>query len=158
MRFAVACDHAGYPLKATVVRRLEELGHAVLDLGTDSTAAVDYPDFAAAASEAVLDGRADRAVVLCGSGQGAAVAANKLRGIRAAACHDTYSAHQAVEHDDVNVLCLGTRVIGPALAEELVAAFAGARFSGDERHRRRLAKIQALEERGRTTPEPWGQI
>jgi len=145
VRFAVASDHAGFPMKGTVVRRLEELGHEVLDLGTDSTASVDYPDFAALAGRAILDGRVDRAVVLCGSGGGAAIAANKLPGIRAAVCHDVYSAHQVVEHDDVNVLCLGARVIGPALAEDLLQAFAAARFTEDERHRRRLDKIAALE-------------
>ena len=147
MRFAVAADHAGFPLKERVIRRLEKLGHEAVDLGTGSTDPVDYPDYAAAAGDALLDGRGERAIVLCGSGQGAAVAANKIPGIRAAVCHDTYSAHQAVEHDDVNILCLGTRVVGPALVDELVAAFAAARFTGEERHRRRLAKIQALEER-----------
>ena len=147
MRFAVAADHAGFPLKEQVIRRLEESGHVAVDLGTGSTDPVDYPDYAAAAGDALLDGQAERAIVLCGSGQGAAVAANKIRGIRAAVCHDTYSAHQAVEHDDVNILCLGARVVGPALVDELVAAFAAARFTGEERHRRRLGKIQALEER-----------
>ena len=150
MRFAVACDHAGFPLKDHVIRRLEELGHEVLDLGTNSTASVDYPDYAAAASHAVLDGRAERAVVLCGSGQGAAIAANKIPGIRAATCHDTYSAHQVVEHDDVNVLCLGARIVGAALVDELLAAFAGAKFTEEERHRRRLGTIQALEDRSTT--------
>ncbi|MGD8376337.1 MAG: ribose 5-phosphate isomerase B [Acidobacteriota bacterium] len=149
MRFAVSSDHAGFPMKQIVVQRLEELGHEVLDLGTDSTAPVDYPDFAALAGRAILDGRVERAVVLCGSGGGAAIAANKLAGIRAAVCHDAYSAHQVVEHDDVNVLCLGARVIGPALAGELLKAFAGARFSGDERHQRRLDKIGALEKETR---------
>ena len=153
MRFAVACDHAGFPLKDHVTRCLEKLGHEVLDLGTNSTASVDYPDYAAAASNAVLDGRAERAVVLCGSGQGASIAANKIPGIRAATCHDTYSAHQVVEHDDVNVLCLGARIVGPALVDELLAAFAGAKFTEEERHRRRLGKIQALED-GSTTRTP----
>ncbi len=147
MRFAVAADHAGFPLKERVIRRLEELGHETVDLGTDSTDPVDYPDYAAAAGDALLDGRAERAIVLCGSGQGAAVAANKIPGIRAATCHDTYSAHQAVEHDDVNILCLGARVVGTSLVDELVSAFAAARFTGEERHRRRLGKIQALEDR-----------
>jgi len=153
MRFAVACDHAGFPLKDHVIRCLEAMGHEVLDLGTNSTASVDYPDYAAAASNAVLDGRAERAVVLCGSGQGASIAANKIPGIRAATCHDTYSAHQVVEHDDVNVLCLGARIVGPALVDELLAAFAGAKFTEEERHRRRLGKIQALED-GSTTRTP----
>ncbi len=147
MRVAVACDHAGFPLKEPVARRLKALGHDVVDLGTHSTDPVDYPDYAAAAGDAILDQKAERAVVICGSGHGAAVAANKIPGIRAAVCHDTYSAHQAVEHDDVNILCLGALVVGPALVDELVVAFAAAEFTGEDRHRRRLAKIQALEER-----------
>jgi len=117
----------------------------VLDVGTHSTAPVDYPDYAEAVGNAVLDGRAERAVLICGSGVGASVAANKLPGIRAGLCHDTYSAHQGVEHDDMNVLVLGSRVIGTELARELVRAFLGATFSGEERHRRRLAKVVALE-------------
>ena len=145
MTVAVACDHGGFPLKATVLDAVREAGHDPLDLGTNSTDAVDYPDFAAAAGRAVQDGRAERAIVVCGSGVGAAVAANKLAGIRAGVCHDTYSAHQAVEHDDVNVLALGARVVGPALATELVRAFLAARFTADPRHVRRLAKVQALE-------------
>jgi len=149
MRFAVACDHAGFPGKDAVCRRLRAGGHEVIDLGVDSTDPVDYPDIAAAACAAVRDGRAERAVILCGSGAGAAIVANKHPGIRAAVCHDTYSAHQVVEHDDVNVLCLGPRVVGPALIDELVAAFAAARFSGEERHQRRLAKLLAFD-RGRT--------
>lgn len=148
MRVAVSCDHAGFPGKEAVVRRLRALGHEVLDLGTHSTEPVDYPDIAAAAARAVLDGRAERAVVLCGSGAGAAIVANKFAGIRAAVCHDTYSAHQVVEHDDVNILCLGGRIVGPALIDELVTAFAGARFAGDERFVRRLEKLRAIEERG----------
>ena len=148
MKVAVACDHAGFPLKSTVIAVLESAGHQVVDLGTHSTDPVDYPDYAAAAGEAVLTGKAERAVLLCGSGVGAAVAANKLRGVRAGVCHDVYSAHQGVEHDDVNVLTLGTRVIGPALAEDLVRAFIAARFTGEPRHVRRLAKVAALEARG----------
>ena len=148
MKVAVACDHAGFPLKSTVIAVLESAGHQVVDLGTHSTDPVDYPDYAAAAGEAVLTGKAERAVLLCGSGVGAAVAANKLRGVRAGVCHDVYSAHQGVEHDDVNVLTLGTRVIGPALAEDLVRAFVAARFTGEPRHVRRLAKVAALEARG----------
>ena len=143
----MACDHAGFPLKGHVIRRLEELGHEVLDLGTDSTDPVDYPDFSAAAAAAVRDGRVERAVILCGSGGGAAITANKLPGIRAAVCHDTYSAHQVVEHDDVNILCLGARVVGTSLVDDLIGAFAAARFSGEDRHRRRLEKIRALEDR-----------
>ena len=121
------------------------MGHQVADLGTDSTAAVDYPDYARAVAEAVLEGRAERAVLICGSGAGACVAANKFRGIRAATCHDSFSARQCVEDDDVNVLCLGARVIGPELAADLVRDYANARFSGAERHRRRLGEIAAFE-------------
>jgi ribose 5-phosphate isomerase B len=117
----------------------------VFDLGTHSEDPVDYPDVAVTVAKAVVDGRADRAILVCGSGAGASVAANKVRGIRATVAHDTYTAHQAVEHDDVNVLCLGSRVIGPALAEELATAFVKARFTGEERHLRRLRKVEALE-------------
>lgn len=147
MRIAVAADHAGFPLKARIIEELHKLGHETLDLGTNSTDAVDYPDYARAAAEAVLAGRAERSVLLCGSGAGACVAANKFKGIRAATCHDPFSAHQAVEDDDVNVLCLGARVVGPDLAVELVRGYVAARFSGLERHRRRLGKIAAFEER-----------
>ena len=121
------------------------MGHQVADLGTDSTQAVDYPDYARAVAQAVLEGRAERAVLICGSGAGASVAANKFRGIRAATCHDSFSARQCVEDDDVNVLCLGARVIGPELAADLVRDYVNARFSGAERHRRRLAEIAAFE-------------
>ena len=145
MNFAVASDHAGFPLKALVVDSLRAAGHQVTDLGPASTDPVDYPDYARAIAEAVLSGCAERAVLLCGSGAGACVAANKFRGIRAATCHDTFSARQAVEDDDINVLCLGGRVIGPQLALELVRVYAEARFSGAERHRRRLAKVAAFE-------------
>ena len=146
MRIAIAGDHAGYPLKAALVPFLKNLGYAVTDLGTDSPATpVDYPDFAAKASLEVLAGRAEKAIVVCGSGVGACVAANKIKGIRAGLCHDTYSAHQGVEHDDMNVLCLGGRIIGEALAFEIAAAFAGAVFSNEERHLRRLRKIGDLE-------------
>lgn len=145
MKLAVASDHAGFPLKARVIEELRSEGHQVSDLGTGSTEPVDYPDYACAVAEAVLAGRAERAVLLCGSGAGACVAANKFRGIRAATCHDSFSARQAVEDDDVNVLCLGARVIGPELAVDLVRDYVGARFSGAERHRRRLAKIAAFE-------------
>jgi len=148
MKIAIASDHAGYPLKAELVPHLRSLGYEVTDLGTDSAEKpVDYPDFAAKAAREVLAGRADRAIVVCGSGVGACVAANKFNGIRAGLCHDTYSAHQGVEHDDMNVLCLGSRIIGPALAFEIVAAFAAAKFSNGERHLRRLAKIKELENR-----------
>jgi RpiB/LacA/LacB family sugar-phosphate isomerase len=133
-------------LKQEIVRDLREQGHDVIDVGTDSTDPVDYPDFAVAVANAVLDGQAERGVLICGSGVGASVAANKVRGIRAAICHDTYSAHQGVEHDNMNVLVLGGRVLGEMLAIELVHAFIGAKFSGEPRHVRRLAKIQAIED------------
>ena len=145
MNIAVACDHGGFPLKARVIEELRKMGHQVADLGTDSTAPVDYPDYARAVAQAVLEGRAERAVLICGSGAGACVAANKFRGIRAATCHDSFSAHQSVEDDDVNVLCLGARVIGPELAADLVRDYVNARFSGAERHRRRLGEIAEFE-------------
>jgi ribose 5-phosphate isomerase B len=145
MKVAVASDHAGFPLKARVIEELGKLGHEAVDLGTDSTAPVDYPDYAQAVAEAVLSGRAERAVLLCGSGAGACVAANKFKGIRAATCHDTFSAHQAVEDDDVNVICLGARVVGPELAIELVRRYLAAKFSGLERHKRRVGKIAGFE-------------
>jgi len=146
VNIAVASDHAGYPLKARVIEEIRSAGHVPIDLGTGSTEPVDYPDFARAAGEAIQQGRAERAVLLCGSGVGAAVAANKMRGIRAGVCHDTYSAHQGVEHDDMNVLTLGARIIGPELVFELVRAFLSARFTGEDRHRRRLEKVRRLEE------------
>jgi RpiB/LacA/LacB family sugar-phosphate isomerase len=149
MKIVVGSDHAGFSLKQELGEMLREAGHEVLDVGTSSTAAVDYPDFAEAVGLAVVDGRVERGVLICGSGVGASVAANKLRGIRAAICHDTYSAHQGVEHDDMNVLVLGGRIIGTALARELVFAFIAARYTGEERHARRLAKIKALETRYR---------
>jgi ribose 5-phosphate isomerase B len=145
MRIALAADHAGFELKGELAEVLRSQGHDVLDLGTDSTAPVDYPDSAQAVAAALGEGRADRGVIVCGSGAGVSIAANKFPGIRAAVCHDSYTARQAVEHDDMNVLCLGARVIGPALARDLVTAFLGASFSGDERHRRRLRKILAIE-------------
>jgi ribose 5-phosphate isomerase B len=146
MRIAVAADHAGFHLKQIIVDELQREGHHVLDLGAFSNESVDYPDYARAVGEAIQRGEAERGIVICGSGVGASIAANKLRGIRAAVCHDIYSARQGVEHDDMNVLCLGSRVVGPALAVELVRAFVSARFSEDERYRRRLAKVIALEE------------
>jgi RpiB/LacA/LacB family sugar-phosphate isomerase len=145
MRIAVGSDHAGYPLKEHIATWLAEAGHAVYDLGTHSEDPVDYPDYSAAVAQAVLDGRADRGVVICGSGAGAAIAANKFQGIRAAVAHDTYTAHQMVEHDDVNILCLGSRVVGQALAEDLVKTFIEAKFTREDRHVRRLDKIRALE-------------
>jgi ribose 5-phosphate isomerase B len=145
MRIACAFDHAGFPLKALVLETVKELGHEAIDLGTNSTDPVDYPDIARAAADKVRSGEADRAVVVCGSGAGVAVAACKFPGIRAACAHDTYTAHQCVEHDDVNVLCLGARVIGPALAGDVIRAYLGAEFTGEERHVRRLGKIAAIE-------------
>jgi len=148
MRVVAGADHAGFDLKQALLPLLKGLGHEVIDVGTDSTAAVDYPDFAEAVGKAILEGRADRGVLICGSGVGASVAANKIHGIRAAVCHDTYSAHQGVEHDDMNVLVLGSRVIGVAVAPELVQAFLGAKFTGEERHMRRLNKVLAIERAG----------
>jgi ribose 5-phosphate isomerase B len=147
MQIAVASDHAGFSLKQTVLTFLRGLGHTVDDLGTYDTKPVDYPDFAQAVADAILSQRVERAVLICGSGVGASVAANKFRGIRAGLCHDTYSAHQGVEHDHMNILVLGGRVIGEALAHELVAAFVAAKQSHEERHLRRLAKIDAIEEK-----------
>ena len=145
MRIALAADHAGFELKEKMEAYLKEEGFEVMDLGTHSEEPVDYPDFALAIGEALRKGRAERGILICGSGVGACVAANKIKGIRAALCHDTYSAHQGVEHDDINVLCLGARVIGEELTKELVTAFLAAKFTGEERHVRRLAKIQAIE-------------
>ena len=145
--YVVGSDHAGFPLKAAVIDILRGLGCEVNDVGAYDTEPVDYPDIAAAVAGQVAAGAARRGVLICGSGVGASVAANKIAGVRAAVCHDTYSARQGVEHDDMNVLCLGARVIGPELAGELVRAFAGASFSGEERHLRRLSKIRALEDR-----------
>jgi len=145
MRIAVGCDHAGFPLKAPAVQELKRLGHEVIDLGTNSVEAVDYPDFAQAVGEAVMRGEAERGLLVCGSGVGASVAANKVPGVRAATCHDTFSARQGVEDDDMNVLCLGARVIGQELAMNVVRAWLGATFSGEERHTRRLNKVKAIE-------------
>ncbi len=145
MRVALGADHAGFELKETVKQWLADGGHAVIDLGTDSTESVDYPDFAAAVGRAVVSGRADRGIVVCGSGAGAAIAANKLDGVRCAQANDTYTAHQAVEHDDVNVIALAARVIGEATAEEVIASFLGASFIPEERYVRRLNKVLDLE-------------
>lgn len=138
-------DHAGFHLKETAKTWVRNAGHEVLDMGTCNTDAVDYPDFAAAVGHAIIEGKADRGIVLCGSGAGAAIAANKIRGIRAALAHDTYTAHQCVEHDDVNIITLGERIIGPALAQDIVEVFLKAHFTGEERHLRRLSKITQLE-------------
>lgn len=145
MRIACAFDHAGLPLREPLMALLAGDGHEVIDLGTDSPEPVDYPDKALDVARAVLSGSAERGLLACGSGAGVAIAASKVPGIRAACAHDTYTAHQGVEHDDVNVLCLGARVIGPALAEDIVRAFLGGSFSGEDRHRRRLAKVEAIE-------------
>jgi ribose 5-phosphate isomerase B len=153
MRIAVAVDHGGFPLKQLVIDELRRMGCEVMDLGAHDASPSDYPDFAEAAGRSIIDGRVERAIVICGSGVGAAVAANKLPGVRASVCHDTYSAHQGVEHDDMNVLALGARVIGPELALELVRAFVSARFSGEERHARRLKKVLAIEERSMAAKE-----
>ena len=145
MRLVLGSDHAGYELKQELVEFLRALGHEVLDVGTCSTAAVDYPDYAEAVAGAVLDGRAERGVLICGSGVGACVAANKIPGIRAAICHDSYSAHQGVEHDDMNVLVLGSRIIAGELAKDLVCNYLHASLSREERHVRRLGKVKAIE-------------
>lgn len=159
MKIAVAADHAGFPLKQRVIEEVRKLGHEPFDLGTHSTDPVDYPDYARAVAEAVRDGRADRAVLVCGSGAGACVAANKFRGIRAATCHDTFSAHQGVEDDGMNVICLGARVVGPELAAELVRSYLNAKFSNLDRHRRRVDKIEQFEDEfGSERPTPATQI
>lgn len=147
MRVAVGADHAGYDLKQILVAYLRHRGHEVVDVGTNSDDPVDYPDYAEALSKVIVERRAERGVLICGSGVGTSVSANKIPGIRAGLCHNTYSARQGVEHDDMNVLVLGARVIGIELARELVDNFLVARFCGEERHRRRVEKIKALEER-----------
>lgn len=148
MKIVVASDHAGYPLKQMVLDELKAAGHEIIDVGAfHPEEDDDYPDFAARACEAVHQGEAGRAIILCGSGVGACVVANKFPGIRASLCHDHYSAHQGVEHDDMNVLCMGARVIGQEIAREIVLAFAAARFSGETRHVRRLQKLKTIERR-----------
>ena len=147
MLVVVGSDHAGYDLKQSIVETLKQQGHQIVDVGTNSTAPVDYPDFAEKVGRAVLDGRAERGVLICGSGVGASVAANKVRGIRAGLCHDTYSAHQGVEHDNMNVLVLGARIIGVEAARECVHAFLGAQFTNEVRHVRRVGKIGVLEQK-----------
>ncbi len=146
MIIAIAADHGGFHLKNTIGRFLSDLGHRVIDLGTHDENAVDYPDYARAVAREVLSGEAERGVLICGSGVGAAVAANKFPGIRAAVCHDSFSAHQGVEDDSMNILCLGARVVGPELAKDIVRTFLAARFSGAERHIRRLGKVAAIEQ------------
>jgi ribose 5-phosphate isomerase B len=145
VKIACGFDHAGFPLKTLVLETLQGLGHEPVDLGTNSTDPVDYPDVARAVCQEVMSGEAERGVIVCGSGAGVAVAACKFPGIRAVVAHDHYTAHQAVEHDDCNVVCMGGRVIGPVYAAEILATFAGAQFTGEERHVRRLAKIAAIE-------------
>ncbi len=150
MKIAIACDHAGFPLKGMVLEVVRRLGHTPLDLGADHLDPLDdYPDFSLKVGQAIQTGQAERGILLCGSGVGACIAANKLKGIYAGVCHDTYSGHQGVEHDDMNVLCLGPRVIGPGPAGEIIAAFLSARFigydPGQERHARRVAKVRKLE-------------
>ncbi|HEX7231858.1 MAG TPA: ribose 5-phosphate isomerase B [Candidatus Binatia bacterium] len=147
MRIVIGADHAGFEMKQMIAGYLRHLEHDVIDVGTDSDSPVDYPDFAEAVGKAISDGAAERGVLICGSGVGASVAANKIPGIRAGLCHDSYSAHQGVEHDDMNVLVLGARVIGVELAQELVNNFLAAKYSNEERHHRRVAKIKALEQR-----------
>ena len=149
MRVAVACDHAGFPLKDAVLAAVLEAGHEVIDLGTFSDEPVDYPDYAVKVGNAIRSGEAERGVLLCGSGVGASIAASKMDGIYSAVCHDSYSAHQGVEHDDMNVLSLGARIIGPAMVRELVTTFLAARFLGNdpgqERHKRRVGKVRMIE-------------
>ena len=149
MRIAVGADHAGVPLNEVAIEEMRRLGHEVVDLGThDASQPDDYPDYAIAVAREITSGNCERGVLICGSGVGVSVAANKVRGIRAALCHDIYSAHQGVEHDDLNVLCMGARAIGPELMLDLLRGFLAARFTGEDRHRRRLAKISAIENAG----------
>jgi RpiB/LacA/LacB family sugar-phosphate isomerase len=147
MRIVIGSDHAGFEMKQNLLAFVRGLGHEVVDVGTKDATPVDYPDFAEAVGMAVRDGRAERGVLICGSGVGASVAANKIYGIRAGLCHDSYSAHQGVEHDDMNVLVLGSRIIGPELAHDLVRIFLAATFSGEARHVKRLKKVHDMETR-----------
>lgn len=146
MKIAIGCDHAGFPLKETVINVVRNLGHEVVDCGTYSTERADYPDFADKVAKLVADQAADRGILICGSGVGVCIAANKTKGIRACVCHDAYSAQQAVEHDGLNILCLGARIIGPALAQELIERFLKASFLTGTRHENRLKKVKAIEE------------
>jgi ribose 5-phosphate isomerase B len=148
LRVAVGGDHAGFPLKKVVVELLGNQVEKLIDCGTHDETSSDYPDFAIAVGREIVNGRADRGILVCGSGVGVSVAANKIKGIRASICHDTYSAHQGVEHDDMNVLCIGARIIGPELAFEIIRAFLGARYEPGERHARRLEKVLRLESDG----------
>jgi ribose 5-phosphate isomerase B len=145
MKIVLGCDHAGFLLKQVVLETIRKAGHQVLDVGTNSPEPVDYPDIVERVGRAIVEKRAQRGILLCGSGVGACIAANKIPGVYAGVCHDIYSAHQGVEHDDMNVLCLGSRIIGPELAQELARAYLAARFSKEERHRRRVEKIRKIE-------------
>ena len=145
MRIALGCDHAGFPMKAQVVEVIRDLGHEVEDLGTHSPDPVDFPDIARAVCDRVASGKADRGMMVCGTGVGASIAANKRRGIRAAVCHDVHSAHQSVEHDDVNVMCIGAQIVGAWLAKDLVKAYLEAEFSTDEDFRRRVQKLAEMD-------------
>ncbi len=148
MRIAFACDHGGFPLKAEVLDAIRCAGHEAIDLGTNDETPVDYPDYVEKACRLVQQKKADRAILVCGSGIGACITANKMHGIYAGICHDTYSAHQGVEHDDMNVLCMGARIVGPALARDITLVYLAATFSNEERHIRRLAKMRLIEKEG----------
>jgi ribose 5-phosphate isomerase B len=153
MKITIGSDHAGFELKKLLIDHLQQHGHELNDVGTDTADPVDYPDYAEAVALGVLRGGSERGILICGSGVGASVAANKLPGIRAGLCHDCYSAHQGVEHDDLNILVLGSRVIGPELAKDLCITFLNARFTNEDRHRRRLEKIHGIEQRYLLTKE-----
>ncbi len=146
INIAVACDHGGFSLKKIIIGAVQEAGFNAIDLGTDSEESVDYPDFAVKLGQCILSGQAERGILICGSGVGACIAANKIKGIYAAVCHDTYSAHQGVEHDNMNVLCLGARIIGPELAIELVKAYLAASFANEGRYLRRYEKVKKIEQ------------
>jgi ribose 5-phosphate isomerase B len=146
MRIVIACDHGGFPLKSFIKQVVLSAGHDVLDVGTESLESVDYPDFALKAGKAIQTNKAERGIILCGSGVGACIAANKIKGIYASVCHDSYTAHQGVEHDNMNILCIGARVIGPELAREIVISFLSADFLQDERFQRRFNKVKAIED------------
>jgi ribose 5-phosphate isomerase B len=147
MRIVIGSDHAGFPLKGTIIDHVKSLGHEVQDVGSYDPAPVDFPDIARRVTDLISAGEADRGLLVCGTGVGASIAANKVRGIRAAVCHDVHSAHQSVEHDDVNVMCLGAQIVGPWLAKDLVAAYLSAEFSTDEDFRRRVRKLAEMDEK-----------
>lgn len=153
MKVVVAADHGGFPLKSLVIETIEEAGHQAVDLGTNSPASVDYPDFAEKAGLALQSGEAERAVLLCGSGVGVCIAANKMQGVYAAVCHDTYTAHQGVEHDHMNAVCIGARVVGPELAKEIVKSFLAAHFIEESRFIRRADKVKRLEDQFLSHPK-----